>query len=147
MSTQRKARDHVHEVRESLGLMANGACGQWEVAIDETISGPDRWFIQIEGPTAYFSFEIPSPEMINAALDFIAPLVPHTKPSKNTSLAMGKEDQAPVCLVRDDEYDDRFFLVVGPENTPIVRFSLAGQDLKDMTEALRQTAEDLEDDS
>ena len=46
------------EKKETLGLLANGVSGSWEVAIDETSSGPDRWFAHIEGPTVCFSKKV-----------------------------------------------------------------------------------------
>jgi hypothetical protein len=48
-----------------------------------------------------------------------------------------------VTLVRDDEYADRYFLAIGPD-TALARLSLAGTDLKDFTEALRQAVHDIE---
>ena len=32
---------------ENLGLLANGSAGRWDVSIDCTISGVERWFAQI----------------------------------------------------------------------------------------------------
>jgi hypothetical protein len=56
---------------EGRGLMANGSSGEWEIAVDETTSGPDRWFIQIEGPATYCAFEVPSPATVCEALAFL----------------------------------------------------------------------------
>jgi hypothetical protein len=53
---------------ENLGLLANGSSGSWEVSIDESVSGTERWFAQIEGPSLWLYFEIPSPERGNAEL-------------------------------------------------------------------------------
>ena len=150
MPAQRKQRGEPENDNENLGLMANGASGDWEVAVDETTKGPDRWFVQIEGPSIYFSFEIASPEMIAQALGF---LEGHSSThgshaifsTENGSLLFGKHQQSPVILVRDDEYKDRYFLVVGQEADVVVRFMIAGQDLKDVKEAFRQTTADLED--
>ena len=151
MPVQREPRGQPDNDDEGLGLAANGSSGRWEVAVDETTTGPDRWFVQIEGPSVYFSFEIPSPEMMSRALDFLggrpSPTGPHAGPSaEDGSLVFGEHGQTPVILVRDDEYEDRCFLVVGQEAAPVVRFTLAGEDLKDVREALRQAAEDLEGD-
>ena len=62
---------------EPLGLLANGSSGPWEFSVDETISGNERWFAQIEGPSVYISFEIPSPAIVGEAVRFLAP--PHDK--------------------------------------------------------------------
>jgi hypothetical protein len=49
---------------EDLGLLAIGSSGPWEVSVDETISGTERWFAQIEGPSISIYFEIPSPSIV-----------------------------------------------------------------------------------
>src|SRR5438067_10170353 len=58
---------------ENLGLLANGSSGRWEVSIDETVSGTERWFAQVEGQSLWLSFEIPSPEIISKVIQFLAP--------------------------------------------------------------------------
>jgi hypothetical protein len=144
MSLQRSDND-------KLGLMANGSCGAWEVAVDETTAGPNRWFVEIEGPTAYCSFEISSPEIVCKTLEFLGGRglskgLPIGIANSNGSLVIGKHPKTPVILIKDDEYPDRYFLMVGPDNA-LARVSIAGNDLKDLTEALRQAVEDIEDDS
>jgi hypothetical protein len=134
---------------ENLGLLANGSSGPWEVSVDETISGTERWFAQIEGPSVYVSFEIPSPDIVGEAVKFLTS--PHDK-QKNTAsaggkcgLSIGKSPGIPVSLVRDDEYEDRYFIIVGQGDSPVVRYSFAGEDLKDLVEALRQSNQDITD--
>src|SRR5438552_785677 len=106
----------------SLGLLANGSSGPWEVAIDETTTGADRWFAQIEGPLVSFYFEIPSVDIVSQMLQFLeSPLrattpAPVTWSEANGSLTLSKDKKTPVILVRDDEYRDRFFLLVGPRD-------------------------------
>ena len=58
---------------------------------------------------------------------------------------MSKCQGIPVSLVRDDEYEDRCFLIVGPGDSPVVRYSFAGEDLENLIEALRQANQDLID--
>src|SRR5436190_2213730 len=101
MPVKRKLRRQPENGDESLGLMASGSSGQWEVAVDETTAGPDRWFVQIEGPSVSFSFEIPSPEMISKARNFLggcsSPKEPHASFSaENGSLVIGKHRQISV---------------------------------------------------
>ena len=88
--------------------------------------------------------------MICKAVDFLggrsSPKEPHIIVSaEDGSLLLGKHRQTPVMLVRDDEYKDRYFLVLRQETDLVVRFTIAGQDLKEIKEALRQATEDLED--
>src|SRR5215831_16414456 len=100
---------------ENLGLLANGSSGRWEVSIDETISGTERWFAQIEGPSFWLYFEIPSPEIISRVNEFLAR--PVTKSEETAcKFDLGEAQRAPVALIRDDEYKDRCFLVVGPDD-------------------------------
>jgi hypothetical protein len=148
MSTQRRSQAHRENENLDLALLANGSSGGWDVSVDETTSDPTRWFIQIESPTAYCNFEVRSPEMVHKVLDFLegheAPEHLHARSANNNgSLVLGKYPKTPVILIRDDEYSDRYFLVIGPD-AALVRLSIAGKDLKALTEALRQAVEDLE---
>lgn len=134
---------------ECFGLLANGSSGEWEVAIDESTSGPDRWFAQIEGPSISFYFEIPSVEIVGELLGFLESPPVTAKISSdglselNGSLVLSKDKKTPVTLLRDDEYPDRFFLVVGLTDKPIVRFVIGGVDVLNLTDALRQVKDDL----
>ena len=135
---------------ENLGLLANGSSGSWEVSIDESVSGAERSFAQIEGPSLWLYFEIPSPDIIPKIIQFLLP--PGTKREEMPSCSSGsggklldisEPEETPVSLVRDDEYKDRCFIVVGRSDSPIVRFSVAGEDLNNLVEALRQVEEDI----
>ena len=134
---------------ENLGLLANGSSGSWEVSIDQSVSGTERSFAQIEGPSLWLYFEIPSPDMIPKIIQFLLP--PGTKreetPScssrRNGKLDISAAAETPVALVRDDEYNDRCFIVIGQSDSPIIRFSVAGEDLDNLVEALRQVEEDI----
>jgi hypothetical protein len=87
-------------------------------------------------------FEIPSPEMISKAIQFLAR--PQTKGEENEGkLDLGEARGTPVALDRDDEYTDRCFLVVGPNDSPIVRLAVAGEDWHNLVQALRQVEQDL----
>jgi hypothetical protein len=151
MPVKRKQRGQPENDNEGFGLLANGSSGAWSVEVDETTKGPERWFVQIEGPSVCFSFEVSSPGMISKALDFLGECsssrVPHAGFSAAKGwLVLGQRRDTPVILVRDGEYTDRYFLVIGEEEDAVVRFTIAGQDLKDIQEALRQATEDIEDD-
>jgi hypothetical protein len=127
---------------ENLGLLANGSSGRWDVSIDETISGTQRWFAQIEGPSFWLSFEMASPEIISKAIQLLAR--PQTKSEENEGkLNLGEAQGTPVALVRDDEYTDRCFLIVGPSDSPTVRLAVAGEDWHSLVQALRQVEQDL----
>ena len=135
---------------ESLGLLANGSAGPWEVSIDESVSGVERSFAQIEGPSVWLYFEIPSPDIIPKMIEFLLPSrskraeLPSCSPeSSGELLDISGPEETPVSLVRDDEYKDRCFIVVGRSESPIVRLSIAGEDLGNLVEALRQVQDDI----
>ena len=145
-----KTRPTTQDKRQSFGLLANGSSGPWEIAIDEATSGTDRWWAQIEGPSVSFYFEIPSPEIVGKMARFLESRSAATKHSpngqskRNGPFVIGKDKKTPICLVKDDEYNDRFFLVVGSTESPLVRFVIAGKDVVRIAEALRQVEEDLD---
>src|SRR5438105_4588344 len=93
---------------ENLGLLANGSSGRWEVSLDETISGAQRWFAQVEGPSLWLSFEVPSPEVISKVIQLLASPQANRKGTE-CKLDLGEAHGTPVALVRDDEYQDRCF--------------------------------------
>src|SRR5579872_4966428 len=57
--------------QNSFGLVASGIAGAWEVALDETVEGTQRWFAQIEGPTCYIYFQVRHPRVIEEMAKFL----------------------------------------------------------------------------
>jgi hypothetical protein len=128
------------------GLAASGSAGSWTVNIDESLAGAEKWFAQIEGPSIYLYVEIPSPEIVRQVLQFV-----EKQTSRNGSwtesdgtLRVGTFGRSPVFLRADDEFTDRFFLVIGPAAEATVHFSICGEDLQKLIVALRQAQEDLD---
>ncbi len=96
-------------------------------------------------------FEISSLGVVGKIARFLAKHSPKTKRPSNGSLkrggslVLGGANVIPVSLVKDDEYDGRFFLVVGPTDGLTARFVLAGTEVAEFAEALRQVKEELDD--
>jgi hypothetical protein len=113
MAASRNAHPTRDRGTPDIGLLANGYSGPWEIAIDETTTGPVRWFAQIEGPSVAFYFEIPSIDIVTKMLAFLESQPGATKAAPahsggpNGSLAIGNDKKTPVSLVKDDEYPDR----------------------------------------
>lgn len=128
-----------------LGLLAIGSSHSWEVSIDETTTGSDRWFVQIEGPSFCFKFEIPSLEVVHKAIQFLTTRSAAAWSQSRDTLLIGIQGQTPVALRRDDEHSDRFFLVVGCETSPMVMATIAGTNLAAIMEALQQVEAELKD--
>jgi hypothetical protein len=135
---------------EALGLTAIGSAGGWEVAIDETTSGlSEKWFAQIEGPSVYLRFEVESPHVIDRILGFLTEQPANNKRLQNLAdqvnleMLLAKNKKESVTLARDDEFRDRYFLIVEAEARLIIRITITGTDVKSLVSALRQAKEDL----
>lgn len=129
-----------------LALLANGASGGWEIAIDERMDGSARYYAQLEGPQTFFYFEVLSLQTIEAAAHFLQhgnALPEAPKGERSASLRLGSFGRAPVNLTWDEEYADRCFLIVGPSATASLRLSFGGEEVGHLTEALRQVVADL----
>src|SRR5437588_11293673 len=96
--------------RENVGLTAIGSAGGWKVAIDETTSGPQKWFAQIEGHSVYMNFAVHSPDVIDKMLDFLTQRRTNEKglqgstAEPNGEIVIGGSKEEPVILVRDEEF-------------------------------------------
>lgn len=151
MATTQKARATRKKKSQEFGLLAYGSSGPWKIAIDEAVSGVDRWRAQIEGPSVSIYFAIPSLEVVEKASRFLASHATAPKRASNGasrgsgSLVIGIDKQTPVRLLGDDEYHDRVFLVAGPLEGPMIRFAFSGAVLAGLAEALQQVRAELEE--
>jgi hypothetical protein len=129
-------------------LLAIGRSGPWEVAIDQTTLGPERWFAQIEGPSLYLYFEIPSLDVVDKAIAFLRTSQEQRPPAtlENGHLSLGTPKN-PVSLVRDDECLGRCFLTIGDRAIALVQFTVSGTALTQLIAALLQAQEDLHEES
>jgi hypothetical protein len=125
-----------------LDLVASGSSGKWSVLISETHTGPAKWFMQTEGPSICFSFELLSSNILEKLLLELDQRQAQPK-SVNAKLLLGMSNRTRITLLRDDEYVDRCFLMAGSDNTPIVRYSITGTDLLKLTDAVKQAAGEL----
>jgi hypothetical protein len=125
------------------GLLAFGRAKVWEISINEAMSGPERWFAQIESPSLYLHFEIHSPAIMCHLLNLLRPkLGSRTEDVQN--LEIGNFNGLPVTVLCDNETADRRIILIGKESDATLRLSLAGNDLADFFEAIRQITEDLD---
>ncbi len=139
----------------TLGLMAFGSGGGWDITVDEALSGPDKWIARIEGPSLDLSFEISSPAVIERAARFLDAVRRPTGSRglgsekvdvrfEPRSLRLGAAGRCAVTLIWDDEFVDRCFLIVGEPSDPIcLRLTFGGEELAKVKMALSQVLEDL----
>src|SRR5262249_43411707 len=144
-ASRKKSRDK----RPPIGLLACGSSGSWSIDIDETISGRHRWFAQIQGPSVYVYFEIPSLGVINRVLRFLNK--PRHKDGRNApynprrdALPVGGDETVVVKLIRDNRLADKYFLVIEDNKELHVSLTVTGADLKNLTGALRQAQDDVD---
>lgn len=134
----------------ALSLVANGSAGSWDVAVDETTSGEQRWFTQIDGPSISLYFEVDSPSILDTIVQFFEQhSVPRTGRAGSTTVkeevSVGRFGHYAVLLARDSEYEDRYFFVIGPSAKATVRIGLMGEEIALLTAAFRQARDDLQD--
>lgn len=150
MARSKQVKETPRSIRENIGLLAIGSSAPWEVAIDVTTSGTERWFAQIEGPSISLYFEIPSPEIVAKIAQFFEGNQPkgssNNSAGLNGSLVIAGDKQNPVMIIRDDEFRDRYFFIVGTPHKSLVRYTIAGTDLKDLAKSFREADEDLNED-
>jgi hypothetical protein len=118
----------------SLGLMAVGSSGPWKIDIDETTSGKARYFAQIEGPLICLYFEISSLTVIDESIRFFAK--DGVKSDRNEMLVLSDNNTTQVNLIRDDEFTDRYFLVIESNGETVARLTIAEDDLTHLSDAL-----------
>jgi hypothetical protein len=135
--------------RATLGLLANGSSAPWDINLDEYSGERDRYLVQIEGPLVYLYFEIPSPRMIGTMVQYLqrrspsASRVGETLAERTDALRIGTFGRASVNLAWDNEFVDRCFLKVGVSGKTSLQLTLWGEEIRHLTEALRQVEEDL----
>ena len=129
-----------------IGLVAAARIGSWSVEIDQTVSGDERWFAQIEGPVAYLYLELPTPAAIEEPSRLFAERLAHQDASgalQGLSVELGLFARRPVSILFDDEFADRCFLLISDESGSTVRVSIAAQDFADVANAIQQVHKEL----
>jgi hypothetical protein len=141
-------RPQSQRTQKSFGLVANGSAGAWRVDIDETLSGTQRWFAQIEGPTCYLYFEIDHPQAVVKIARFLSNNVHEENGShaQNRELKVGNAGGHTVEFLWDRDPADRCFILLRGENEFCVRTTLLRDDLQSLQKAVEQVCEALRED-
>ena len=142
MNRRKDSHDDQGPNDEGLGLAAIGSSRQWTVAVDETTSGRQKWFMQIESPVIYLYFEIESPSVVAEMLRFLETSHPQ-RGHTGCPLRVGTIGRNPVTLIRDDEQRIRCFVAIGSAKS-CVRLTLDGDGLEMLVNSLRQVKQELD---
>jgi len=141
-----------------VGLAALGRAGAWDVALDETVvalgetfEGPQRWFVQIEGPAFYIYFEIHHPRIIDESVTFLnRHLCPDNSsqgsaspPDRGDELELSHFGDSVVSLIWDSESNQRCFILIRGTGEFRARLCIERSDLQELTDALEQMRDEL----
>ena len=129
----------------TVGMLANGCAGSWEISIDESLSGSEKWFMQIEGVSIYLYVQIDHPRVVDELIGFLkqGKSLPESSPMPQGEVKVGHFGRTPVILVWDCETSLRFAILISGKKESTLRISLEGQDVIDFSEALEQVRNDL----
>lgn len=130
------------QVRE-IGLAGCGRSGEFDVAVDSIQAGDQKgWQLEIECRSWCFRFDLNGTGTVAALAEF---LQMQNGQLKFGELELGMFHGAKVLIIKDDEFDDRFFLRASDEaSETLVRFTLVDGAGQHLATAARQAADDLE---
>jgi hypothetical protein len=133
-----------------VGLIANGSAGSWDVAVDQTVAGYERWFLQLDSPSFDVYVLIQGPHIVENVLTFLerhqAPLA-HVAGSQalqhDVEIDVGSFDGSLVRFLWDEEGEGRLVIVISATDHCTLRYTASASDVRDLTEAFRQIRDDL----
>ena len=141
-------RPQTKRKQKSFGLVANGSSGSWRVDVDETLSGTQRWFAQIEGPACYLYFEIDHPQAVVKIARFLSANVHEENGSdaQKRELKVGNHGGQSVEFLWDRDPADRCFTLLRGDNELCVRVTLSRADVESLAAALQMVSKALVED-
>lgn len=122
----------------SYGLAALGKTGVFTVELLNGSAG--ELLLSVESPAWDFCFELASRATPGALSVFLGSQLGRTEFAE---LPLGSFGGVSVRLVKDDEFEDRFFLRASGGGSS-VEFTLVGAGVRDFTSAVRQAAEEFD---
>lgn len=121
------------------GLAAVGGTSRFDVEIDEANDDPNDVQMSITTRGWSFCFRLSARADVSRMLSFLRE---HTGHLVFSELVIGSFHGAPVLLVKDREFADRFWLRAHRDGQE-VEFVLAADDLPQFTDAVAQAVQDL----
>ena len=129
---------NMTETESSWGCAAVGRSGSVSVDVNETTSGPTRWELDLDFPQFQLRFAIPTPDTVTELHDFLAT-------GNADELTVGAISTLRLKIVRDNEFDDRFFLMMTSADDGALHWTLSGTNLTDLIAALADAVPELSD--
>jgi hypothetical protein len=138
--------------QDSVGLHSFGTAGAWEVVLDESVEGAQRWFIQIDGPRCYVYFQVRDPRVIDEIATFLKWHMCHdgcvqrpaTSPDPGINLELSQFAGPSVSLIWDGEEARKQAVILAQgKNKFTVRVCIEQNELQDLVAALEQVRVEL----
>jgi len=121
------------------GAAAVGGTSNYDVEVDEVLDDPNDVRMSVHARSWSFRFRLSGRADVSRMLSFLRE---HTGSFVFSELVVGSFHGAPVWLVKDPEFADRFWLRAHGEGQ-MVEFTFAADDLAQFTEAVAQAVQDL----
>ena len=119
------------------GLAACGRSGETSIDIDESVSWPDIYEIELTKTRWCLRFRITNTKVVFELLDFI-------KNGDDPKYKIGTFNGLKVYIHRDSEFSDRFFIAIEGKSGNM-RYTIDGvSEINEFIEALEQAIEDLQ---
>jgi hypothetical protein len=122
------------------GVAAVGSTSRFDVEIDEALDDESDMQMSTSTRSWTFRFALSAREDVARILSFLRQ---HTGRLEFSELVVGSFHDAPVRLIKDNEFADRFWLRAYGDG-PMVEFVLAADDLTEFTDAVAQVVQDLQ---
>ena len=122
------------------GLAALGKTSRFVLEIDEVLDESNDTQMSIGTRSWTFRFALSARNDVARMLSFLRE---HTGRLEFSEIVVGSFHDAPVRLVKDDEFADRFWIRAYGDG-PMVEFVLAADDLTEFTDAVAQAVQDLQ---
>lgn len=134
---------------DRFALTALGRAGRWEVSLLESLEREGEWFVELECDSIYVACRLARLSCVHDLLRFVTRVL--SEPYRagygggHSPLEFGTLGNLPVRLVCGDEDAPRCLLIVPAPGGAIVRWTIAGNDLEMLADALTQIVFDLPD--
>ena len=125
---------------KNYGAAGVGRTTRFDVEIDEALDDPDDVQMGINARGWSLRFALFSRDDVTRILSFLRE---HTGRLVFSELLVGSFHGAPVRLIKDDEFGDRFWIRAYGDRD-MVEFVLVADDLAEFTDAVAQAVQDLQ---
>jgi len=122
------------------GAAGVGSTSRFDVEINEALDNASDLQMSIRTRSWTFRFALSAREDVARMLSFLRE---HTGRLEFAEIIVGSFHDAPVRLIKDDEFADRFWLRAFRDG-PMVEFVFGADDLTEFTDAVAQTFQDLQ---